>query len=294
MHNPLRNSDVQEALKEIDIPLLGRRVRIASTDPSWLADLTQGFELSATGTFAGAADLRVVVRASRTSSSDPSWEMEVEPKGGLDCVPQTPAVLVSALNRWAVEQTTRHYVFHAGAVARHGSGVLLPAASFSGKSTLTAGLVQRGFGLLSDEVGAIELATGRMVGYPRALSLRSDVLSVLGLDAGVGASLGDATARMVSSSALGGTVAEDGAQLRLIVLPRFDVGASGMECERLRPGLAAMGLLESSCSQQKLKEVGLDWVLDVAGRVPCYRLTYSNLDEAVSKVDGLLAEAITP
>jgi hypothetical protein len=62
---------------------------------------------------------------------------------------------------------------HAGAVVTpSGSGVLLPAASGSGKTSLAAGLVRAGWGYLSDEVGAIDPVTLELCPYPRVLSIK--------------------------------------------------------------------------------------------------------------------------
>ena len=62
---------------------------------------------------------------------------------------------------------------HAGAVVTpSGSGVLLPAASGSGKTSLVAGLVRAGWGYLSDEVGAIDPVTRRLCPYPKVLSIK--------------------------------------------------------------------------------------------------------------------------
>ncbi|MGH9298221.1 MAG: hypothetical protein ACRDZP_09665, partial [Acidimicrobiales bacterium] len=58
---------------------------------------------------------------------------------------------------------------HAGAVAAHRSGLVLPAPSGSGKSTLTAGLTAAGCEYLSDELALIDLTSGVLHPFPRAL-----------------------------------------------------------------------------------------------------------------------------
>ena len=110
--------------------------------------------------------------------------------------------LTSAINGWAVRQAEGYEVLHAGAVVRGGAAVLLPAGSGSGKTTLTAGLLTRGFRLFSDEVAAIDVASGQLVGYPRALSVRRDVLPLFDVSA-VGFAA-DRTAAMLPAGAFGG------------------------------------------------------------------------------------------
>ena len=283
---------VRPRFQTLDLDLLSQRVRIEAPEPSWLEALALGFETPAPDPPTAPVRLHIRLSPAERPAEHLWWEATADPADALDDpampAPRTPALLVSALNLWAVRQTDRHYVFHAGAVTYRGAGVLLPAASLHGKSTLTAALVRRGFELLSDEVGAVDLASGALVGYPRALSLRRDVLPLLGLDESAGASLGDGNARMVRVGAIGGVRAGDAAELRLVVLPRFLAG-SDTRRQRLRPGRAAMGLLEASCSQGRHKEAGLDFVLDLARRLPCYRLTYSELDAAVAAVSELVA-----
>jgi hypothetical protein len=203
----------------------------------------------------------------------------------LPCVVRTPLDLCSSLNQWAAVNTRCYYVFHAGAVARGNKAVLLPAASGSGKSTTTAGLLRRGFQLLSDEIGAIELERGRVVGYPRALSLREDVLGLLGLGPEVGVAFPPCTGRLVQPEDLGSSRAPAPADLALVVLPRYSPGAR-TRIERLRSGAALVALMQSSCSQPAHKAAGLDRVLALVRRVPCYELTFSDLGEALARLEA--------
>src|SRR5579875_714636 len=60
---------------------------------------------------------------------------------------------------------------HAGAVAWHGCGILLPGKTHAGKSSLVAELVRRGATYYSDEYALID-GEGRLHPYPRPLLLR--------------------------------------------------------------------------------------------------------------------------
>ena len=51
-------------------------------------------------------------------------------------------------------------VVHAGAVGYQGAGILLPAGTGSGKTTLVAGLAANGFQLFSDEFGVVSFDSG--------------------------------------------------------------------------------------------------------------------------------------
>jgi len=77
------------------------------------------------------------------------------------------------VNTTAMRTCTDLLLVHAGAVVSpSGVGVLLPAASGSGKTSLAAGLVRAGWGYLSDEVGAIDPVTLHLCPYPKVLSIK--------------------------------------------------------------------------------------------------------------------------
>lgn len=275
-------------IRQSEIRLLGSRVRIESAEESFFDQLRRCFGPSVDDLPAGhaaEADLRV-----RVERENGGWRFLTEPPaalGGRKPRGGCTSLLVTELNRWAVSRTTRHYVLHAGAVARCGHAILLPSASRGGKSTLTAGLIRRGFELLSDEIGAIVPSTGQLTGYPRSLSLRRDVLALMGL--GTAANSDDGDACWVPVEELQGTRAKDGATLRLIVFPRFVAGRSLLE--RLPPGSSLAGLMETSCSQRRFKVAGMDFLLGIARKVPCYALTFSDLDWALDQIERLFTEA---
>jgi hypothetical protein len=72
-----------------------------------------------------------------------------------------------------VELAEDYLLIHSGAVVTPaGDGVMILGESGSGKTTLVAALVQEGFGYLSDEAAAIELATGLAHPWPRPLGFK--------------------------------------------------------------------------------------------------------------------------
>lgn len=71
-----------------------------------------------------------------------------------------------------VPQSARDFLFlHAGAVARDGAALLLPARMDSGKSSLVTALLRAGWGYLSDELGPLDPVTGRTYPFPKLISL---------------------------------------------------------------------------------------------------------------------------
>jgi hypothetical protein len=80
-----------------------------------------------------------------------------------------------------VSARTRDFVLlHAGAVARGGDALVLPARPDLGKSTLVLALLRAGFSYLSDELGPIDPVTGRVYPFERRIALDEDALGFFG------------------------------------------------------------------------------------------------------------------
>ncbi|OQW94756.1 MAG: hypothetical protein BWK77_08675 [Verrucomicrobia bacterium A1] len=155
------------AVHSADFLFCGNRVRIAANTTHPLDSfgrIYNPFRLDATGPgpvitvtcrFAGeAATYLVADRAYRVRSAD---------------------LIANPLPTLAFFIFTRirsHYLVHAGCVSRGGRGIVLSGASGMGKSTLTAYLVSRGMGFLSDEVAPISRATGRVEPFPLHIGIR--------------------------------------------------------------------------------------------------------------------------
>ncbi len=81
------------------------------------------------------------------------------------------AMLASQIRMCIAEFAPEHIFIHAGAVCIDGVGVILPARSMHGKTTLTAELVRQGAVYYSDEYAVIGL-DGLVYPFPKSLSMR--------------------------------------------------------------------------------------------------------------------------
>ena len=76
------------------------------------------------------------------------------------------------INQQVMRSDGNHLLVHASAaVTDDGTGIVLPGSMNAGKSTLVAALVRRGYAYLTDEMAAIDPATGRIAPYPRPVNL---------------------------------------------------------------------------------------------------------------------------
>lgn len=131
-------------------------------------------------------------------------------------------VLDAEIRRLVATHAPDHVFVHAGVVARHGRALVLPAATFAGKSTLVAALVRAGADYLSDEY-AVLAADGRVHPYARRISLRGR---------------GE-----VSAEELGGRTITEPLAIAVIAATRYEPGAV-FAPERRTPAAGALALLE--------------------------------------------------
>lgn len=182
--------------------------------------------------------------------------------------------------------------FHAGAISVDGVGVLLPARSGGGKSTLTAALVQSGAGYLSDEVAPVEGHT--ILAFPRPLGLKSPSVPLLG-------DLADKVDESPLADVALGQVIVDPDDLRpesvsaptplsLVVFPSYEPGAS-TTVEELSRAEGTIELLRNCFTFERLGSLGLKATAAAAVQARFYRLRTGDLAEAVTAVLGLAGTA---
>ena len=180
----------------------------------------------------------------------------------------------------------RFLMVHAAVVERGGHALILPAPPGSGKSTLCAGLVWRGWRLLSDELTLIDPASGRITPVPRPVSLKNASIEVIRRFAPQ-ATFGPVVPETVKGS-IGhfspppGTVerAQDTAVPAWVVLPRFVAGAP-TQLKPLSKGRALMALVDNSFNYQIHGAGGFHTMAALVDRSECFEFSYSRLEEAV-------------
>ena len=200
------------------------------------------------------------------------------------------------LNQALAERLSFYLLLHAGTLARGNSGVLLPATPGSGKSTLTAALMMHGYRLLSDEFGVVDLDSGQLHPMVRPVALKNESIDVI--------------RRMAPETILGpsfpktrkGTVAhlapsrdslsrrDTGATPRVVVFPKYQSGQS-VSLEQVDPGAAFNKLAINSFNYEYLGPGAFDAVSRLVTHCDFWRITYSDLTDAISAIDDLLSAA---
>lgn len=194
---------------------------------------------------------------------------------------------------WCISAHAHQYlIIHAAVIERGGRAVVLPAPPGSGKSTLCAGLMLRGWRLLSDELALVSMADGQVWPLCRPVSLKNASIDVIRQfePAAVfnrithDTTKGSVTHLRVPPEHLAASAVP--AKVRWVVFPRYLAGAPAMMAPRSRAA-SLVDLARNSFNFGVLGETGFDRLGDLVGASDCFDFSYSLLDDAVEAFDQL-------
>lgn len=216
--------------------------------------------------------------------------------------PFTPLPLAQsyALFEWGLNwclsvHMHRYLLVHSAVVERNGRLLILPGTPGSGKSTLCAALVARGWRLFSDEIAVIDPATGDTLPIPRPINIKNrsiDVIRAFAPGLHIGETVADTTK---------GTVAHvtpppasirrqhERARPAWVIFPKYTPGSS-TRLERMEAPDALLSLAGNAFNYHIHGARGFDCLAGLAERVRSARLVYSDLHQVVPYLDRTVAE----
>ena len=235
---------------------------------------------------------RVAVDFERT---DEGWNLFWNGKPAGEEIPEPRlATYLQERMMTAVYQSHKYLIaLHAGSVAKDGSAVILPATAESGKTTLTATLVARGYTLFSDEVTALDYE-GRVQPLPFNLNIKDGSWDILKEDfphlaqRAVHKRFDDRDIRFLPPQNL-----HPGREkARAVVFPRYEAGAA-TALTPISPKEALARIKDASYQvQYNMDERKFEKILANLIALPRYELRFSDRNEAVGVIDELVrAEA---
>jgi hypothetical protein len=181
----------------------------------------------------------------------------------------------TAVNAAALDAAP-HFAVHAGVVAYGGVAVAMPAVSGTGKSTMTAACLRRGFRYVSDEALCMRYADGTVVPYPRPIALSPwSVGAVAASDRGIPA----VDEFLFTAEDLGSERQAEPARLgHLVVLDRREGAAPALSPEGRPNGITL--LLQLSFNHYRRPVDAVRLAAEVVAGAEVWRLEYSDPLEA--------------
>ncbi len=198
---------------------------------------------------------------------------------------------------WCISSAANGFlILHSAAVEKNGKGIILPALPGSGKSTLCAGLINRGWRLLSDEFGILDQTTGQLIPIPRTLPLKNQSIEVIkqfAPNALIGPTFpktrkGDVAHLAPPPDSI--LRQDERVQPRFVVFPKFNKGQSTQLASQ-KKSLAFTRLSNNSFNYQLTMEQGFTTLTRLVRNTDCYGLTFGDMDSAIETLDNLVAEA---
>jgi HprK-related kinase A len=194
---------------------------------------------------------------------------------------------------WQIIHTCHEYIqLHASSIERDGLALILPGDPGAGKTTLTAGLLARGWSYLCDEFALIDASTRRVHPYPRALCVKEpsfQIVERLGLplrrkkpyQKPTKGRVAFLNPRDCGRDRIGTT-----SPIRWVVFPRYVRGASPVL--RPLPRSQAAHKMAKQCFNIRADQVrALQILADVARRADCYELVAGDIHATCDLVESL-------
>ena len=189
----------------------------------------------------------------------------------------------------------RYLLLHASSVERDGKALLMTGASGSGKSTLSAILGERGWRFMGDEFALLDMGTGLLHPFPRAVSLKNQAILVL--EEIVGAkrfgpvlrNTPKGTIRHLRPNEEAIARMREPARPALILFPQY---GRGLEAAVRPVGQAAIfvRLTQASTNYVALGEEGYGALCRLVTGIPARAIDYPTTEAALTLIDRLWGE----
>lgn len=199
-----------------------------------------------------------------------------------------------AMNWCISTQAHQYLMLHAAVVERNNLAVILPAPPGSGKSTLCAALIHRGWRLLSDEMTLISPLNSEIVPLCRPVSLKNESLEII-RDFAPSAVFSNVV-HDTSKGSVGLMKVEkthlDRVDLTArpgwVIFPKYVADADARLTRRSRAD-SMLELGRNAFNYGLLGASGFHALAEVVDQSDCYDFKYSALDDAVQIFDTLAA-----
>jgi len=198
---------------------------------------------------------------------------------------------------WCIAAHSHQFlIMHAAVVEKDGHAAILPAPPGSGKSTLCAGLVSRGWRLLSDELALYDMQLRKVLPLSRPLNLKNESIAVIRKFEPAAVMTAPVPHTAKGTVALMAPPAESVQKLgeaavpAWIVFPRFLAGAPA-RFEAFGKARAVWALAEQSFNYHIHGRIGFEALTGMVDGCDCYEFSYGDLEEAARAFSDLQSPA---
>jgi HprK-related kinase A len=187
----------------------------------------------------------------------------------------------------------RWLLLHAATVEKDGRALIMTGESGAGKSTLAALLGERGWRLMGDEFALLDMASGDLLPFPRAVSLKNGAIAVMEAEVAAdrfgprlaGTPKGDIRHMRPNRAALARM--GEGARPALILFPRFGAAAA---VRGVGAAEVFMRLTQASTNYVALGGRGFEALAGLIASVPALAIDYPDTATAVGLIDDFWRE----
>jgi HprK-related kinase A len=196
---------------------------------------------------------------------------------------------------WVIANHCHQFaIIHSAVVEKNDKGLILPGTPGSGKSTLCAALVCKGWRLLSDEMALISLETNQIHPFPRPIGLKNNSIEII-------QAFGEKVVfgRTVNDTAKGSVAHMRAPQTSInadlvtappfaVVFPKYQPNVE-LNFAPISKGETMMQLAGNCFNYPVLGADGFHCLANVADSCSGHILNYSKLDGAIAALDKLFS-----
>jgi HprK-related kinase A len=184
-------------------------------------------------------------------------------------------------------------LLHAATVEKDGRALIMTGESGAGKSTLAALLGERGWRLMGDEFALLDMASGDLMPFPRAVSLKNGAIGVMEAEVPAerfGPRLENTPKGAIRHMRPNGTALSrmgEGARPALILFPRF---GQARDVRGVGKAEVFMRLTQASTNYVSLGRPGFDALTRLVEGNPALAIDYPDTGTAVGLIEDFWRE----